>query len=378
MLQDITKPTFVNGALSPIASASPNKHTEMMVSHSLDMRLPAKPCPKPSALASRVSVHRPSHSLPATPIMSPELTYAPDLPEEREITTPTSASPKATLFPFPILTFGPPLFEVNGYQAVKQLGTGAFSEVYLAFSPHPVALKMIPKTKLTLEMFEHEVEVMNLLKHPNIVELLDHFITEDHYVLVQEYVPDGELFSLAADRTQLSSDTILQLFRQCTEAIAYMHEQGFAHRDIKLENFLVDRSTLTYGVPTIKLCDFGFATRCELTTRDVDKCGSDEYIAPEHIVLSERGHDLRSGDIWSLGIILYALLVGHLPFTYDTPQTRLRMFQRIATGDIKFPDQDTPGARLLSQDLKRMVLGLLKQNPRQRTPLTSIFPQETE
>lgn len=155
-----------------------------------------------------------------------------------------------------------------------------------------------------------------------------------------------------------------------------MHEQGFAHRDIKLENFLVDRRNLTYGVPTIKLCDFGFATRCELTTRDVDKCGSDEYIAPEHIVLSERGHDLRSGDIWSLGIILYALLVGHLPFTYDTPQTRLRMFQRIATGDIKFPEQDTPGARLLSQDLKRMVLGLLKQNPRQRTPLTSIFPSE--
>jgi len=154
-----------------------------------------------------------------------------------------------------------------------------------------------------------------------------------------------------------------------------MHGKGFAHRDIKLENFLVDTTKLINGIPTIKLCDFGFAISCSPTTpQKFRRCGSDEYIAPELIVSSEKPHSPQSSDIWSLGIILYALLVGQLPFTYDTPQNRVKMFHRIARGEINFPPPNTPGAKLLSEDLQGMVLGLLKANPRHRTPITNIFP----
>lgn len=381
MLRDfITNSTnFFNGPknISKIRTVSV-KSGEDMKPPTIDTQLCSFSCiNSPSGLTISSLPHRPGFEDDLIPTPVQELpSLSPSIAEHNSFPLPNFKFMGSSLDPVSIPDNV--LFQVQNYQVLVKLGSGAFAEVYLSRSiitGKLVALKMIPTTSVLQSNFDHEVEIMRQFDHPNIVRLLDAFSTSDHHVLVQEYVPNGELLYLVTKhQKELSEEAILQLFRQCVEAIAYMHEKGFAHCDIKLENFLVDAKLLN-GVPTIKLCDFGLAISCSPSSLSTyRKCGSDEYIAPELIVSSDRVYDPRSSDIWSLGIILYALLVGQLPFTYDTPQTRLKMFHRIARGEINFPASHTPGAKLLSEDLKGMVLGLLKANPRHRTPISAIFP----
>lgn len=312
----------------------------------------------------------PHSSLATTPDQSPNLSFSFDSPQEEQEPITPPGSPQFEKFPETQLSSDKTiLFNVGNYQVFSRLGLGAFSEVYLGKLPNSseyVALKLIPRDSYSQETFEREVNILRQLHHPNIVQFKDSLITEQYYVIVQEYIPDGEFLKLVAShQKEFTVLDIIALFRQCVDAVKYLHEKGFAHRDIKLENFLLDKRYTQ--VPIVKLCDFGFAMSCEnVTTIEVDKVGSDEYLAPELIVHSDRGYDIRSCDIWALGIILYTLLVGYLPFSYDSPQTRTRMFHRIASGDLKFNQSYNP---LLQQTVR----GLLKTNPRQRSSLDDVL-----
>ncbi|TPX72864.1 hypothetical protein SpCBS45565_g00231 [Spizellomyces sp. 'palustris'] len=257
---------------------------------------------------------------------------------------------------------------VGPYVVLKTLGSGAFSHVKLAVHSRDgkrVAIKMLekhtPNSLHSPHQASNEASIIASLHHPHIVRLLDTIETPSHNCLILEYVPGGELYDLIADHpNMLTEDTIRRIFRDLVQAVKYLHINNVCHRDLKIENVLLDSSQ------NIKLTDFGLAKRFNphipLTTR----CGSEEYAAPE--LVQAQPYDGRKTDIWALGIILFALLTGELPFSVRPGERPRGMFHRIARGDFKFPN--SPG---VSDSAKDLVKRILTPNPKRRATLDEIL-----
>jgi BR serine/threonine kinase len=187
------------------------------------------------------------------------------------------------------------------------LGEGTTGKVKLAYhkdSGEQVAIKIVPKSafiqKPDLEnKVRREIALMKVVSHPNILKLIDVLESDRHLYMVLEYAQKGELFDYLVSQGSLSPQVGLDFFRQITLAIEYLHQLGICHRDLKPENILVDSND------RIKIADFGFARWVRRDVADTS-CGSPHYAAPE--VIKGGQYDGRRADIWSLGIILYALL----------------------------------------------------------------------
>ncbi|XP_062490666.1 testis-specific serine/threonine-protein kinase 3 [Pezoporus occidentalis] len=203
----------------------------------------------------------------------------------------------------------------HGYQLGRTIGEGMYSKVKEAFSQKhrkKVAIKIIDK-KGRPEEFIHkflprELQIITRLEHRNIIrthEVLEW--AEGKLCMVMELAEDGDLFDYLVREGPLPEPRARALFLQLVEAIRYCHERGVVHRDLKCEN------TLLHG-PTLKLTDFGFAKLLPWQRQELSWtfCGSTAYTAPE--VLQGLPHDSRKGDVWSAGVILYALLCARLPF----------------------------------------------------------------
>ncbi|KAK3816390.1 MAG: kinase-like domain-containing protein [Benniella sp.] len=202
---------------------------------------------------------------------------------------------------------------VGPYKLLRNIGQGSFSEVKSAVDTRTgehVAIKVMSRAMIQSSdrlgiSVRRESDLLKSFQHPNIVGFREVVETSTQMCIVLDYASGGELFEFVAKKRPLATEQDIQyIFAQIVDAVDYLHQNNIVHRDLKLETPLR---------PTVKLTDFGLAKVIEqdaplLTTR----CGSEDYAAPE-IILGQ-SYDGREADIWSLGVVLYALLVGFLPF----------------------------------------------------------------
>mmetsp|Transcript_124693 Transcript_124693/g.349237 ORF Transcript_124693/g.349237 Transcript_124693/m.349237 type:complete len:704 (-) Transcript_124693:139-2250(-) len=243
----------------------------------------------------------------------------------------------------------------------KNLGIGAFGKVKLAthvVTGHKVAVKILNKAKIKQlgmeEKVQREINILHLCTHPHIIRLYEVLDTPTDIFLVNEYVSGGELFDYIVSKGRLSADEARNFFHQIISGVEYCHFQKIVHRDLKPENLLLDASL------NIKIADFGLSN----LMRDGDflrtSCGSPNYAAPEVI----SGH-LYAGpevDVWSCGVILYALLCGSLPFDDESIPN---LFKKIKSGMYSLPTH-------LSQLAKNLIPRMLEVDPMKRITIPEI------
>ncbi|KAL9544425.1 hypothetical protein MBANPS3_007630 [Mucor bainieri] len=269
---------------------------------------------------------------------------------------------------------------IGGYHVIKLLGVGAFSRVYLASNPHGnyVAIKTIQKGKLlddprVRSSIEREVGILNFIDHPNIVHLEATMETEQLMCIVLEYVEGGELFDfvqkmhhqLSLTHSAVNEVQVRTLFLQLLHAVKYLHEHNIVHRDLKLENILIHKQS---NDEILKITDFGLARVVDPESPLlVTRCGSEEYAAPE--IVQQQDYDGRKTDTWALGIILYSLLVGYLPFRYDRRKGERvsQLFYRIVRAEVKWPHDC-----VVSAEAKHVVQAILERDPSKRISLNDI------
>ena len=188
-----------------------------------------------------------------------------------------------------------------------------------------VAIKQIPKAmsaSLTREIHHHRQ-----LHHPHITQLYEVIATETNIWLVTELCSGGELFNYLAEKGRLSEEETRVIFGQLCLAVAYVHSKGIVHRDLKLENVLLDERC------RVKLGDFGFTREFERGVLLETFCGTTGYASPEMLMAKKYlGPEV---DIWSLGVILYTLLTGTLPFDDDDESI---MKEKVIRGEFEDPE----------------------------------------
>ncbi|TPX56609.1 hypothetical protein PhCBS80983_g04411 [Powellomyces hirtus] len=221
-----------------------------------------------------------------------------------------------------------PELYLDRFKVHKVLGEGSYGKVKLCYDTvtrRMVAIKIIPKESLKktahVTRLKREVRIMRLLHHPNITRLYDVVETDSQIVLTMEHVQGGELFDYIVAQKRLKDRVARRLFRQIVSALEYCHRSSIIHRDLKPENLLLDSDK------NIKIIDFGFVKLFDKHECLQTFCGSPFYASPEMIL--GRQYQGPEVDIWSMGVILFALLNGHLPFT-DSNTTEL--YKKIANG----------------------------------------------
>lgn len=232
------------------------------------------------------------------------------------------------------------------------LGTGSFGRV--RFATHKGtgsiwAIKMLKKSEVVrLQQVEHmisEKNVLSSLDHPFIVRLAGTFQDPKYLYMALEYIVGGEFFSHLRRASRFEHLTARFYCAQIILIFEYMHQGDYIYRDLKPENLLLDRQGYA------KLTDFGFAKRVPFKTYTL--CGTPEYIAPE--VLLNKGHG-KGVDWWTLGILLYEMMVGQPPFVDEDP---MGIYQQILVGNIRFPRFFDRNARSLVK--KFLVADLTKR-----------------
>ncbi|KAK8846033.1 hypothetical protein M9Y10_020034 [Tritrichomonas musculus] len=195
-----------------------------------------------------------------------------------------------------------------------------------------VACKIIPRTKIEAKKMttrlDQEIKVHQLMHHPNVVQLIDVQKDQSFYYVFLEFCPCGELFDYVIDKKRLTEHEAAVFFKQILIGLKYIHSLNVAHRDLKPENILIDQ----YG--RIKISDFGLSKLIENKMNGLTKtpCGSPCYASPECI--SGHPYDGKKSDIWSCGVILYAITTGLLPWT---KRNQAKMFQQIRHGEYAIP-----------------------------------------
>jgi len=240
------------------------------------------------------------------------------------------------------------------YTMGKEIGRGGFSIVYEATckeNGNQVAVKVIDKNKQDDEqivLLRREITIMRKLDHPNIVKLYDVYDEDKTISLVLEYVRGGEFYDEIVKRGSFTEDDACKVIQQVLSATAYLHSNGIAHRDLKPENLLlssVDRLE-------VKIADFGLSKDFTMASAMTTCCGSPSYVAPEVL---QQGTYNDVCDIWSIGVILYVLLSGYLPFYAETQD---ELFDKILSGQFSFRNKVWDDITPLAKDLVSKMLTL--------------------
>lgn len=253
----------------------------------------------------------------------------------------------------------------------KKLGEGGFAKVRLAThlaTKQYVAIKCLDKIKLGPELprIYNEIECLKRLKHQNIARLYQVFETSTVIYLVLEYCSGGELFDYIVKKTKLEEAESAQIIHDLMKTLDFIHVNGFAHRDLKPENVLLDEKH------QIKLIDFGLAANCSADNLALNSnqapldqlstcCGSVTYAAPE--VISGANYSGTAVDVWSAGVMLYALLVGQLPFNDNSIQ---KLYQKIQGGLKAMPS-------FLSFEACDLIKRMLTVDPKKRITVRQVL-----
>ena len=269
---------------------------------------------------------------------------------------------------------------IGKYRLLKTIGKGNFAKVKLAKhipTGKEVAIKIIDKTQLnpgSLQKLFREVRIMKTLDHPNIVKLyqvtfirsamqnsLLHLIvlqvieTEKTLYLVMEYASGGEVFDYLVLYGRMKEKEARAKFRQIVSAVQYCHQKKIIHRDLKAENLLLDSEM------NIKIADFGFSNEFVPGNKLDTFCGSPPYAAPE--LFQGKKYDGPEVDVWSLGVILYTLVSGSLPFDGSTLR---ELRERVLRGKYRIPFY-------MSTDCENLLKKFLVLNPTRRASLEVIM-----
>ncbi|XP_066206307.1 sperm motility kinase 3A-like [Saccopteryx leptura] len=245
---------------------------------------------------------------------------------------------------------------VGNYTFIRTLGTGGFATVKLAWHVPMgilVAVKILSIKSFNPKVFR-EVELLKSLNHPNVIKLVEVIVTDSTLFIVMEYVSGGDLSNYLPSNRLSTESEARHIFRQLILAVQYCHRVGIVHRDLKLENILVDAHR------NIKVTDFGLGRKVE---KDELKtyCGTKWFMAPE--MLQCRTYEGRKVDIWGLGVILFQMVTGELPFK-DRDLTKVK--KKIMAGKFTIPG-------FLSVECQALLKKLMALNPSERSAAEEIL-----
>ncbi|CAO2593261.1 Sperm motility kinase X [Lemmus lemmus] len=245
------------------------------------------------------------------------------------------------------------------YAILNTLGKGAFAEVKLGYhllTNVKVAVKILANGKGSDFQNRREMSIMKELDHPYIIKLFHIIESKDYTYMVLEFAAHGDLVTHIEEGGPLQQKQAQHIFCQIVCAVHYCHDNDIAHRDIKLDNILLD------GKGNSKLCDFGLAIRVSSGQRCKGLCGTIEYCAPE--LFSDTEYDARAVDIWSMAVVLYAMLTTNFPFKARTyPAMKREMLN---------PTYRIP--YIISQNslLEHLIVQMFTVNPEQRPTICDI------
>ncbi|XP_019732386.1 maternal embryonic leucine zipper kinase [Hippocampus comes] len=236
------------------------------------------------------------------------------------------------------------------YEVYETIGSGGFAKVKLGrhkLTGEKVAIKIMNKKDLAedLPRVKVEIEAMKNLSHQHICRLYQVIESPTQIFMILEYCPGGELFDYIIAKDRLSEEETRVFFRQIVSAMAYVHSQGYAHRDLKPENLLID------GDHNLKLIDFGLCAKPKggLGYELMTCCGSPAYAAPE--LIQGKAYIGSEADVWSMGVLLFALLCGYLPFDDDSCVV---LYRKITRGKYDNPSWLSPGSILLLNQMMQV------------------------
>ncbi|KAL2102308.1 hypothetical protein ACEWY4_001476 [Coilia grayii] len=220
-----------------------------------------------------------------------------------------------------------------------------------------VAIKSIRKEKIKDEQdmvhIRREIEIMSSLRHPHIISIYEVFENKDKIVIVMEYASKGELYEYISERRRLSERETRHFFRQIVSAVHYCHKNGIVHRDLKLENVLLDENC------NIKIADFGLSNLYHKDKLLHTFCGSPLYASPE--IVNGRPYKGPEVDSWALGVLLYTLVYGTMPFDGGDHK---KLIRQISNGEYREPTQ--------SSDARGLIRWMLMVNPERRATVEDI------
>lgn len=250
---------------------------------------------------------------------------------------------------------------LGDYDIKDVLGEGGFGKVYLAIdrvSGEKVAIKFMDVSHYLshasqIEEIYREADALQKLDHNNIIHLYKAFVQKKDVIMIMEYAGGGELQERVEAKGSLHELDARDIFRQCTKAISYCHNRGLIHRDLKLENVLFKEK----GGFSIKIVDFGIAGVCKAQRKDKTDAGTLHYMAPE--VLSKSNVDAGPGiDIWALGVMLYVMVIGELPFNGETEE---EIVEQILKKKLKFKN-----TKPISKEIRDLISKILTKDPEKR------------
>ncbi|XP_073692027.1 serine/threonine-protein kinase BRSK2 isoform X5 [Garra rufa] len=249
---------------------------------------------------------------------------------------------------------------VGPYRLEKTLGKGQTGLVKLGIhcvTCQKVAIKIVNREKLSesvLMKVEREIAILKLIEHPHVLKLHDVYENKKYLYLVLEHVSGGELFDYLVKKGRLTPKEARKFFRQIISALDFCHSHSICHRDLKPENLLLDEKN------NIRIADFGMASLQVGDSLLETSCGSPHYACPE--VIRGEKYDGRKADVWSCGVILFALLVGALPFDDDNLRNLL---EKVKLGVFHMP-------HFIPPDCQNLLRGMIEVDATKRLTLEQI------
>lgn len=244
---------------------------------------------------------------------------------------------------------------INFYKYGKQLGRGAFGKVNLGVhiaTGRVVAIKTFKLNDTEIASIRRrlhlETQLMKTLNHSNVLKMYETFETDKYLMIVLEYISGGDLLSFLRKRIKVNEQVAKYIFKQLLEGLKYMHSQGVIHRDVKLDNILIDTDS------TIKLCDLGVSKLIRPGEIMSEQCGTPAYIAPE--IIQGENYSGFSADLWSSGVVLYSLLSGTMPFKANNMSDLQNLIVSANYQELKD----------ISKDASDLINSLLEVDPKRR------------
>ena len=274
---------------------------------------------------------------------------------------------------------------IGDYIIKKTIGSGTFSTVKLGvhrITHKKVAIKILDKSKIEsrddLERIIREMQILIEMHNPFVIKVYKIYEDKNNFSIIMEYCEGGELFNYIVKKKRLSEEESSYFFYQLINGIEYIHSKGIAHRDLKPENLLLSKNKI------LKIIDFGLSNFYDGQKRLQTPCGSPCYASPE--MVKGKKYDGFNIDIWAIGVILFAMLCGYLPFEDDENDTDV-LFNEIIKNKIDYPyflsrlSLDILQKILVSDPLKRITIEEIKRHEfylRGEEIFKSIFEERSE
>eukprot|EP01061_Rhynchopus_euleeides_P046036 TRINITY_DN8584_c2_g1_i1.p1 TRINITY_DN8584_c2_g1~~TRINITY_DN8584_c2_g1_i1.p1 ORF type:complete len:287 (+),score=97.19 TRINITY_DN8584_c2_g1_i1:43-861(+) len=257
---------------------------------------------------------------------------------------------------------GSPEVFVGPYVLQDTIGSGANGKVKSAFhrqTGQPVSIKIVRKSVLQKNVevrhrVEREIKVMRLLDHPNIIRMIDVLQTNTHLFVVTELLEGGQLYEHVTQHATLSDAEVFRFFYQLITGLAFMHSQNICHRNIKLENMLLD------GAGNLKIADLEIASAIPRGRYLETACGSPHYACPE--IVGNKAYLGTAADVWSAGVLLYGLATNSLPFNAPTVDA---LYEKIQKGEFFNPPE-------LAADLRDLLSCMLQVDGEDRISIDEV------